>query len=166
MTIRTILLILALAATVVAVQTPCSAELRFGPWVFWAPYYYPSPEKMKNLGLKPEDFAPRYQAPNPLPPPSDGYCPPPPPRPRKVAAKSRLKRELSGPVVEPRRTRTYDRSFRVPTSRSTESRPVRPVTVRQSQPAAPAPPPIHNTRFRFGAQDKPKPVRSAPGAIR
>ncbi len=108
MRISRLALILTLAvACAAAMPADSQAELRFGPWVYWAPYYYPSPEKLRALGFRPEDFAPRYQSPNPLPPGAEGEClPPPPRRPTKVASRP-LRSRIAQPQAPdtPRTTR-------------------------------------------------------------
>jgi hypothetical protein len=47
------------------------AELRFGPWVYYAPYYFPPPEACPEcwpVGA----LGPRYESPPPPPPKRDG----------------------------------------------------------------------------------------------
>jgi len=84
--------------------TTAAAELRFGPWVHFAPYYLPDDGTCNGVCLSMEDLAPRYQSPNPLPPPTDGYCPPPS-KPIKVtratASRSRLSPPLRSEAMEP-----------------------------------------------------------------
>jgi hypothetical protein len=143
--IRTLILTLAILS--VAALTSVQAELRFGPWVYWAPYYYPSPEKLQDLGFKPQDLAPRYQSPNPLPPKSDGDCiPPPPPMPRKVADSSSVKGQVSGPLTD------------VPGNGP-------PDTLRQS-PASSLPVGARTKRVSSGRHHKPRSVGSDPGPER
>jgi hypothetical protein len=50
---------------------------RFGPWVYYAPYYFPRDGCCNGFHLGPEDFRPKYEDPNPLSPWSP--APPPPP---------------------------------------------------------------------------------------
>jgi hypothetical protein len=162
---RLALILILVAAFALAAPAGSQAELRFGPWVYWAPYYYPSPEKLRALGFKPEAFAPRYQSPNPLPPGSEGECmPAPPPRPRKVASRPPRAHGAQSPAVSaprmqprsvpPQRLRSSPQVD--PRSASRQIEPVR----QPPRPAAPATP----SRFRWGAQDKPHAVTSAPGA--
>lgn len=65
-----------------------SAEERFGPWVYFAPYYFPPDGTCKGHCLSPNDFLPTYESPNP--PAPNGECPPRThregPAPVKVAA--------------------------------------------------------------------------------
>ena len=152
------LIVLAVAFSTLMPATS-SADLRFGPWVYWAPYYYPPPEMMQHLGFKPEDFAPRYQSPNPAPPPD---CPPPPPMtPNRVVSKAAFKREVNGPVMEapPARRSSPMRPGAVWRAQPPAVSP-QPETVRE-QPQASPEPPVHR-RFEFG-KEKPRPVRSIPG---
>jgi hypothetical protein len=89
---------LALITTMVA---PAHAELRFGPWVHFAPYYFPSAASGLGLCFSPEDFAPKYESPNPLRPRSDGYCPPPAPRrPVRKVAQAIPRSQISAPLAE------------------------------------------------------------------
>lgn len=174
-------IILILAATLALVAAAGSqAELRFGPWVYWAPYYYPSPEKLQALGFKPEDFAPRYQSPNPLSPGSEGEClPAPPPPPRRVASRPPSAHTVRPPVrnrphpAPSSVSRPTIRSAPLPAPRSVPqeslqsapqtnprsvSRPIEPA--RRPPAATPAP----RSRFQWGSQDRPHAVTSAPGA--
>ena len=50
------------------------AEERFGPWVHYAPYYYPPNMVFAGRLFCPQDFAPRYESPNP-PQPSNAVPP-------------------------------------------------------------------------------------------
>jgi len=177
---RLALILILAAAFALAAAAGSQAELRFGPWVYWAPYYYPSPEKLRALGFKPEDFAPRYQAPNPLPPGSEGECmPPPPPPPRKVASRPHSANAVAPPVRNS--PRPMPRSIR-PQSRPSAPRPaprsvpqqslqsapqVNPRSVSRSIEPARQPPaaaPAARSRLRWGDQDKPHAVTSVPGA--
>jgi hypothetical protein len=78
MNIHKIALLSLFAATLVlAAHLPATAEMRFGPWVYFAPYYFPPDRSCLGYCLTDQDFLPKYQSPNPLPPPKDGFCPPP-----------------------------------------------------------------------------------------
>ena len=157
--IRFASLLLIAAAFVITVTAGAQAELRFGPWVYWAPYYYPSPEKMRMLGFHTKDFAPRYQEPNPIAPKSDGYVPPPPPI-RKVAARSPRRVRMappstSAPQLNPRPVPTRPSSLRKPTiSRQ-------PAVARSSQPTAPGS--TSRQQLRWGSRERPQAVGSHPG---
>jgi len=50
---------------------------RFGPWVYYAPYYFPRDGCCNGFQLGPEDFRPKYEDPNPLSPGSPAAPPPP-----------------------------------------------------------------------------------------
>jgi len=105
------------------------AELRFGPWVYYAPYYFPPNEACPGRCLMPEEYAPRYESPNPFPPRADGDCrrltsPPPPmgaectpgaPPPRRLARATRPAPPTGPPAVRPRSSST---SRVVPAQRS------------------------------------------------
>jgi hypothetical protein len=43
-------------------------EERFGPWLYYAPYYFPRHGVCKGFCVGPESFGPRYEDPNPLSP--------------------------------------------------------------------------------------------------
>jgi hypothetical protein len=61
-------LIIAVCAVTVGYRSDASAiqaqEERFGPWKYYAPYYFPR----NNLYAGPESQAPVYEAPNPIAP--------------------------------------------------------------------------------------------------
>ena len=44
---------------------------RFGPWRYFAPYYFPKGNQCKGYCLTPKDYLPKYEDPNP-------YIPGPP----------------------------------------------------------------------------------------
>ncbi len=161
---RLALIFILAAAFAIAAPAGSQAELRFGPWVYWAPYYYPSPEKLRALGFKSEDFAPRYQSPNPVPPGSEGdYIPPPPRRPRKVASRVPSPHGSQSPAVST--PRIHPRAVPPQRLRSTPS--VNPRSaVRQIEPAKQpqVATPTTRSRLRWGAQDKPHAVTSDPGS--
>jgi hypothetical protein len=57
--------------TLAAMHGLSHAELRFGPWVYYAPYYFPPAEACPDcwpVGA----LAPRYESPPPPPPPRHG----------------------------------------------------------------------------------------------
>ncbi|HMK33871.1 MAG TPA: hypothetical protein VK463_02310 [Desulfomonilaceae bacterium] len=129
--------LLAVLATTLAVagfQT-AHAELRFGPWVYYAPYYYP-PDNQCLEFVSPMDFLPRYESPNPPVPSFDpGDNPPPGPLPRKVslrdAARTHLQAgfsDMTGSVQSPGLTGASGYGFQDSQS------------LAGSQPASPAPP--------------------------
>jgi hypothetical protein len=67
------------------------AELRFGPWVYFAPYYFP-PEGACNGGpVDARAFLPKYESPAP---PAPSYDPGPPPEP-----KARTKAKVKSPAA-------------------------------------------------------------------
>ncbi len=50
-------------------------EERFGPWLYYAPYYFPPDGCCLGHCFSPDEFRPRYEAPNPPQPKND--APPP-----------------------------------------------------------------------------------------
>jgi len=145
------LIALSAAAITLAACAVSHAELRFGPWAYWAPYYFPPPAQLISMGLLPESFLPRYETPNPLPPP-DGYCPPPPPRRGKRVAASAPRdqtftEQMSAPLVDVPR-RSGGSGYIGP--QNSERRPL----------------PSRDTKPRVGSSERPKPVGSDPGARR
>lgn len=87
-------------ALTVAMFSAANAELRFGPWVHFAPYYFPPAASGLGICFNPDDFAPKYEAPNPLRPPADGYCPPPVRRPARKVAQAIPRSQLSAPLAD------------------------------------------------------------------
>ncbi len=69
----TLILIVA-AALLTALPSLSVAEERFGPWAYYAPYYFPPDMVFAGRLFCPEDFAPRYESPNP-PQPSNAVPP-------------------------------------------------------------------------------------------
>jgi hypothetical protein len=170
---RFITILIIAAAFVVAAQASSQAELRFGPWVYWAPYYYPSPEKLRMLGFHAKDFAPRYQSPNPIAPKSDGYVPAPRKRPRKVASRAAYRQrvrppEMNRPKQTPRPVSTQPRASRskptlAPGTRMIESRMDVRVQPQRSSARNTVRGGEHNrSRLRWGTQGKPRAVASDP----
>jgi len=159
MKISTIGLVVVLAVSIgTATATLSQAEYRFGPWVYWAPYYYPPEEMMQCLGFKPEDFAPRYQAPNPMAPPD---CPPPPPLLGRIASREKMKQQLNGPVVDVPTRVPVRRPQRV--LRSTGGPRTSPPTTIQERPQVSVPEPPGQRKYQFG-QEEPQPVPGVPGS--
>lgn len=76
--------ILALTAATImtAALGDSHAQSRFGPFLHYAPYYFPK-DGCKGFCFSAEDYRPMYEDPNPLPPPR-GRMPVPKPRPSKV----------------------------------------------------------------------------------
>jgi hypothetical protein len=94
---------------VIASQVPSQAEERFGPWVYYAPYYYPPDNLCLACVQSPLDFLPRYESPNPPIPSHDPgpQCPPEPVRkvgPRNSAA---MMSPEPAPMYAPRRSRMH-----------------------------------------------------------
>jgi hypothetical protein len=94
---------------VIAFQVPSFAEERFGPWVYYAPYYYPPSNQCLACITSPLAFLPRYESPNPPIPSNDPgpQCPHRPickvkPKPGHYAA-SMSRRHY--PVYRPRPSR-------------------------------------------------------------
>lgn len=76
------------ALCVFLLHVPATAEERFGPWVYYAPYYFPPEGACNGHCLSANSFLPTYESPNP--PEPNGERPPRPPRearqPTKVSA--------------------------------------------------------------------------------
>jgi hypothetical protein len=86
---RLVLVAALMALVLFALPVTSHAEERFGPWVYYAPYYFPPDKCCLGHCFGPDDFLPRYESPNPPEPPNN--VPPPMPRPprqsvRKVSA--------------------------------------------------------------------------------
>jgi hypothetical protein len=100
-------LVLAMSALLVVVTfaLPSHAEVRFGPWVYYAPYYYPPDNQCLACVTSPLDFLPRYESPNPPAPSYDPgpQCPPMPPAKAKVRNSAALhapgSRAISTPAI-------------------------------------------------------------------
>ncbi|MFH0825396.1 MAG: hypothetical protein V2B18_21805 [Pseudomonadota bacterium] len=59
-------LLAAAAFLILPVVSPCHAEEeRFGPWVYFAPYYFPGHNTAVGACLTPEHFEPLYEVDNP-----------------------------------------------------------------------------------------------------
>ena len=84
------LVLVLIAVIVAAVPAATHAEQRFGPWVYYAPYYFPPGLACIGHCFTTLDLLPRYESPNPAPPSS--AVPPctagPPAGPAKVAARA------------------------------------------------------------------------------
>lgn len=87
---KSISLILALSTLLVAAAfaVPSYAEVRFGPWVYYAPYYYPPDNQCLACVTSPLDFLPRYESPNPPTPSHDPGPLGPPMPPTKVKSQN------------------------------------------------------------------------------
>jgi hypothetical protein len=73
------------------------AELRFGPWVYFAPYYFPPEGSCNGCPVGPQDFLPKYESPAP---PMPSYDPGPPPEP-KPPKKGKVKSPVAaGPMPQ------------------------------------------------------------------
>ncbi len=73
----------ALLACAFAAQAEAYTGYRFGPFLYYAPYYFPPNGSCMGQCFTPDDFKPQYEDPNPLPPPM-GRFPAPRPHPQKV----------------------------------------------------------------------------------
>jgi hypothetical protein len=67
-----------------------NTEERFGPWLYYAPYYFPPDGCCLGYCFSPDEFRPVYESPNPPQPRDDAppQCAPAPP-PSKTAGKSK-----------------------------------------------------------------------------
>jgi len=146
---------------VIASQVPSYAEERFGPWVYYAPYYYPPDNLCLACVSSPLDFLPRYESPNPPIPSHDPgpQCAPAPIQ--KVGSKGSAGFMPSGPapmyaprrgrVNQPQRSLAPVSSFEPLPNRSTQH----PQSV-DSGPQAinPAPAPHRANQPMFGGQGR------------
>jgi hypothetical protein len=66
-------------------QALSQSEERFGPWLYYAPYYFPPDGRCLGHCLSADDFRPTYESPNPPQPRNDApppcAAPPGPPNP-------------------------------------------------------------------------------------
>jgi len=94
----------------IVVQSSSHAEPRFGPWLYYAPYYFPPDGCCLGYCFGPDDFRPRYESPNPPLPSHDvGAClggPSPAPYPQKVATRSQMSRPAPSMAPVPRASRS------------------------------------------------------------
>lgn len=142
-------------ALTAAMLTAANAELRFGPWVHFAPYYFPPASAGLGICFSPDDFGPKYESPNPLKPSAEGYCPPPVRRPVRKVSQAIPRSQVSAPLAEVRpRVRPHRISPRRAGAPLPAARPV------QRQRVTPAP-----GSQSMGAQplSRPQAVRTAPG---
>ena len=51
--------------SVIAIQTSSHAETRFGPWLYYAPYYFPPDGSCLGYCFGPDDFRPKYRVAQP-----------------------------------------------------------------------------------------------------
>ncbi len=67
MKIRRIALMLVFAVVPLMAVSHASADtgFRFGPWLYFAPYYFPSSGSCMGICFTPAHFIPRYESPNP-----------------------------------------------------------------------------------------------------
>ena len=75
----------------IVVQSSSHAEPRFGPWLYYAPYYFPPDGCCLGYCFSPDEFRPVYESPNPPQPRNDAppQCAPPVPPPSKTAGGSK-----------------------------------------------------------------------------
>lgn len=97
---KSALVLLVMIAFLLGFQTGACAEERFGPWAYFAPYYFPPDNSCLGNFCSPADYMPRYESPNPPKPCYGGDCafpsmPVPPPR--RMARKG----PPTGPVGSP-----------------------------------------------------------------
>ena len=72
---KSVIISLAIIAFLAGLQAAACAEERFGPWVYYSPYYFPPENGCLGYLLSPEDYLPRYESPNPPKPCYGGDCP-------------------------------------------------------------------------------------------
>ncbi len=107
MRISKIVLICVIAIiSALAAQTSSHSEERFGPWVYFAPYYFPPDGCCLGQCFGPDDFLPRYESPNPPIPSHDVGaclgCPRPAAYPRKLVPRSHISRTAPSMAPVPR----------------------------------------------------------------
>lgn len=84
--VKPALITLAAVALIIVLHASACAGERFGPWVYYAPYYFPPDSSCLGHLLSPADYVPRYESPLPPKPSYGGDCcypsmpVPPPPR--------------------------------------------------------------------------------------
>jgi hypothetical protein len=144
---------------VIASQVPSYAEERFGPWVYYAPYYYPPDNLCLACVSSPLDFLPRYESPNPPIPSHDPgpQCAPGPIQKVGPRGSAGIMSPESAPMYAPRRGRMPQRSL-APVS-SFEPLPNRSAQQPQSvdsgpQPISPAPAPHRANQPMFRGQGR------------
>lgn len=103
---KTLILCVMVVLSSIAISASSHAEQRFGPWVYFAPYYFPPDGCCLGYCFGPDDFRPRYESPNPPIPSHDiGAClgcPQPAPYPRKVAPQHHISRSAPSMAPVPR----------------------------------------------------------------
>jgi hypothetical protein len=72
--VKPFLITLAAIALVIGLHVSASAEERFGPWAYYAPYYFPLDSSCLGHLLSPADYVPRYESPLPPKPSYGGDC--------------------------------------------------------------------------------------------
>jgi hypothetical protein len=77
----------------VTAHAPADTYPPFGPWRYYAPYYFAPSHSCLGLSLTPKDFQPRYESPNPLVPG--------PPRPCAQPPKKRVRKCAPAPGPHP-----------------------------------------------------------------
>lgn len=104
---RKILLLVVLTMVTVGVVSICHAGERYGPWKYYAPYYFP-PDGCLGCCWSALDFLPKYETPPPARPsydPGGMMCPTPRPV-RKVARAASPNMQVDRPVkprqIQPR----------------------------------------------------------------
>jgi hypothetical protein len=107
---KVILIFVFTIISVIAIQTSSHAETRFGPWLYYAPYYFPPDGSCLGYCFGPDDFRPKYESPNPPIPSHDMGaclgCPRPAPYPKKVTSRPQISRPAPSmaPVTRPSRS--------------------------------------------------------------
>jgi hypothetical protein len=103
---KTLLLCVLAILSTIAIAASSQAEQRFGPWAYFAPYYFPPDGCCLGYCFGPDDFRPRYESPNPPIPSHDiGAClgsPQPAPYPKKVAPPRHISRSAPSMAPVPR----------------------------------------------------------------
>lgn len=97
---RTAIAFLLLVALVFALQVPAHGEERFGPWKYFAPYYFPPDKCCLGHCFGPDDVLPRYETPPPPMPSYGGDCPNPG-MPESMPPMARKRLAVSHPVMGP-----------------------------------------------------------------
>ncbi len=108
-------------------QSASYPEPRFGPWVYFAPYYFPPDDCCCGYCFGPMDFLPQYESPNPPIPSHDVgaclNCGEPDPYPRKIRPRRRASRPAPSIAPVPRLRESRPAALIAPEPRLNERRP-------------------------------------------
>lgn len=156
---RAALLVLTVVLLATGVAYAQTGE-RFGPWLYYAPYYFPQGGLCKGYCLSPDDFVPRYEDPNPEAP---APVRPLPPR-KRIRKTHRGHASLAAPSVRVRSVRpTISRPSRNKSTKRFGSESSDVPTVRGIKPAARRPAPVTGANPKLVEPTVPAPT--APKSV-